>query len=69
MEDSVIEKHPITVDKKTLFEKLKSIDISVMAILGVSFITAFGFSGMQSTFALVMDHRFHLEAQHVGYLL
>jgi hypothetical protein len=70
LSDSVIQKHPeISEGKKSLLKKLKSIDVSTYAILGVSFITAFGFSGMQSTFALVMDERFHWGAQEVGYLL
>lgn len=56
-------------DTRSLREKFKAIDTTVLAILGVSFITAFGFSGMQSTFPLVMDARFEWWATEVWYLL
>ncbi|MDD2870432.1 MAG: MFS transporter [Candidatus Gracilibacteria bacterium] len=41
----------------------------ILVLLAVSFITALGFSAMQSTFALVMSDRFSLDSKQVGYLL
>ncbi len=41
---------------------------SILVLFLVSFITALGFSAMQSTFPLVMNDRFLLDSQHIWYL-
>ena len=71
LEDSQIVQHPKEENTPPLSfkQKIQSIDTTILAILGVSFITAFGFSGMQSTFALVMDARFDWWATQVWYML
>ncbi len=54
--------------RKTLKEKFNIIDKNILVLFVVTFITALGFSSMQSTFALIMNDRFSLNEEAVWYL-
>jgi hypothetical protein len=41
----------------------------LLPVYAVGFIVAFGFSGMQSTFGLIVPDRFHVDQKVVGYFL
>ncbi|MDD3646487.1 MAG: MFS transporter [Candidatus Gracilibacteria bacterium] len=54
--------------KQTLKGKLQNLDKNILVLFIISFITALGFSSMQSTFALIMQDRFQIDSKGVGYL-
>lgn len=53
---------------KSLKNKLKSIDKNILVLFLVTFVTALGFSSMQSTFSLIMNDRFSLTEKDIWFL-
>lgn len=56
-------------NEKNIFKKIKNMNKSILVIFLISFIAAFWFSGMQSTFALILESRFSQTATQIWLFL